>query len=413
MSVRFSPKSKTSTLELGSQQPESPNHYSHISESRHSANDQHPYDVPVHVNKTTSFKMPPTERDHVTGRDDDDDDDDRMEKKDHATRNESQRGGEKPRVPMMRPPVETPPRKDGFKYEMEKIPRSSSESVCCPGRRRFLFLFLFVVVLAIVLTSSVYYLATRGEDLSFQSNMMNKVSNINERMDLKFDHLREEIFDSLNLPRDCNDILAKNQMASGVYRVYPGNKEAVSVFCDMTTPGGPWLVFQRRQDNTTNFYRDWKSYADGFGDLKGNFWLGNENVHMLTSMGRYKLRIDLEDFEGLTAYAEYSSILLSSGDDFYRLNVSGYTGNAGDSLEWYHSGHRFTTMDSDNDGQEVENCAVTYRGAWWYNHCIESDFHGLYLYGNITAYKKGVHWIAWRGAYYSLKKTEMKISRNV
>jgi len=33
-------------------------------------------------------------------------------------------------------------------------------------------------------------------------------------------------------------------------------------------------VFQRRQDNTTDFIRNWKDYKEGFGKLTGNFWLG-------------------------------------------------------------------------------------------------------------------------------------------
>ena len=36
----------------------------------------------------------------------------------------------------------------------------------------------------------------------------------------------------------------------------------------------PWQVFQRRVDNTTDFFRDWKSYKEGFGDPIRNFWLG-------------------------------------------------------------------------------------------------------------------------------------------
>ena len=36
----------------------------------------------------------------------------------------------------------------------------------------------------------------------------------------------------------------------------------------------PWQVIQRRVDRTTDFYRDWKSYKDGFGDFRGNLWLG-------------------------------------------------------------------------------------------------------------------------------------------
>ena len=41
---------------------------------------------------------------------------------------------------------------------------------------------------------------------------------------------------------------------------------------------------------------------------------------------------------------------------------------------------QFSTNDNDND-LEAASCAQTYKGAWWYNHCLHSNLNGLYLNG--------------------------------
>ena len=51
----------------------------------------------------------------------------------------------------------------------------------------------------------------------------------------------------------------------------------MQVLCDMTTNGEGWTVFQRRLNGSVDFYRDWSSYKNGFGDLHGEFSLGNDN----------------------------------------------------------------------------------------------------------------------------------------
>ncbi len=55
---------------------------------------------------------------------------------------------------------------------------------------------------------------------------------------------------------------------------------------------------------------------------------GNNNIHRLTKNGA-TLRIELEDWEGLTAYAEYSNYVVADKYDNFRLTVSGYSGTAG------------------------------------------------------------------------------------
>ena len=48
----------------------------------------------------------------------------------------------------------------------------------------------------------------------------------------------------------------------------------------------------------------WADYQRGFGSLTGEFWLGLDKIHRLTSSRKYKLRVDLEKFAGDITYAE-------------------------------------------------------------------------------------------------------------
>ena len=82
--------------------------------------------------------------------------------------------------------------------------------------------------------------------------------------------------------------------------------------------------------------------------------------------------------------------------------------STGDSMTEFHLGQKFSTPDQDNDVASG-SCAVTYRGAWWYGGCHQSNLNGLYLRGSHTSEADGVNWSHWKGYYYSLKFTEMKM----
>ena len=178
----------------------------------------------------------------------------------------------------------------------------------------------------------------------------------------------------------------------------------------METDGGGWTVFQRRQDGSVDFYRYWTDYENGFGDLTGEFWLGLSKIHRLTKEGSNTLRVDLGDFEGNTAYANYSTFSVSDGSTEYILTVGGYSGTAGNSLAW-HNGMRFTTRDRDNDNHGSLQCAHFRNGAWWYNGCAFSNLNGLY-YNTSTDNYLGINWRHWKNSHATLKFSEMKTRRN-
>ena len=120
--------------------------------------------------------------------------------------------------------------------------------------------------------------------------------------------------------------LKSGDKISGVYKINPDGLGEFEVFCDQKTAGGGWTVFQKRRDGSVDFFRAWDDYKRGFGNLNGEFWLGLDKIQRLTVSGGYKLRVDLEDIHGKTAFAEYSSFSVTSERAKYQLNLGSYTG---------------------------------------------------------------------------------------
>ncbi|XP_077294861.1 uncharacterized protein LOC143917250 [Arctopsyche grandis] len=174
-----------------------------------------------------------------------------------------------------------------------------------------------------------------------------------------------------------------------------------------------FVTIQSRVDGGENFSRSWNEYKLGFGSLdEGNFWIGNEAIHYMTlKRNQYLfpiLKIELEDFEGNTALAQYSTFEVDSEEYFYKLKIRGYTGNASDSFT-YHNGAKFSTYDKTNDkAPACCPCSNSYGGGWWFDSCFESNLNGVYYDVPTKDDFRGIIWEHWAGET-SLAKTKMSI----
>ncbi|XP_069136892.1 ficolin-2-like [Argopecten irradians] len=146
----------------------------------------------------------------------------------------------------------------------------------------------------------------------------------------------------------------------------------------METEDGPWIVIQRRTTGDVDFYRDWSEYKNGFGVLQGEFWIGNDNLHLLTTTPRI-LRVELEAWEGETGYSQYSTFQVADETQNYELLVQGFSGNVSYDAMSPHSGAAFTTYDRDNEQYSADNCAYHCHGAWWYTGCFASNLNGKHI----------------------------------
>ncbi|XP_071836733.1 fibrinogen-like protein A [Apostichopus japonicus] len=220
---------------------------------------------------------------------------------------------------------------------------------------------------------------------------------------------------------DCKGVYDSGYNTSGIYTIKPTNwtGSPFTAYCNMTDGGG-WTVFQRRVNGSVDFYRNWTSYKEGFGELDHEFWLGNDKLYYLTNQGSYTLRIDLVDSEGTPFYAKYDLFRINDENDKYRLSELGsFDGTARDTHSandamYYHFGQAFSTHDRDND-KIYHSCVKERYGGWWYKGCCPANLNGKYNATNVGdgTYCCGLEsTVCWRnlpGPNHNIKYTEMKI----
>ncbi|CAB1449863.1 unnamed protein product [Pleuronectes platessa] len=220
--------------------------------------------------------------------------------------------------------------------------------------------------------------------------------------------------DTSDLPRDCHDLFARGQRASGVYTIQPESSEPFNVLCEMTSDAG-WTVIQKRRDGSQKFNQLWESYKRGFGSLNGEFWLGLENIRSLSTQGQYVLQVELTDRAGEQQTTRYQFNLDGEDKEFaVHLEQEAPPGAQEDIFTTGASGVSFSTVDRDNDLAADANCAELLSGGWWFSSCGESNLNGRYPRrpSELRKRRHGRQEMFWtrKGQDKSLKTTLLKIT---
>ena len=113
--------------------------------------------------------------------------------------------------------------------------------------------------------------------------------------------------------KNCAELYKSGKTTSGVYTIDPDGLGAFKSSVTKRQPVGDGQCFRG----------DWMArltsiaagpIKNGFGNLYGEFWLGLDKIHRLTTTIKNKIRVHLMDTKGKTAYAEYNVFAVASAD---------------------------------------------------------------------------------------------------
>ncbi|XP_076031405.1 ficolin-2-like [Oratosquilla oratoria] len=210
-------------------------------------------------------------------------------------------------------------------------------------------------------------------------------------------------------PRSCAEVnLQDKSLKEGVVTIRPPHQKPVKVLCeaginssgvgDGSGVSGTWTVVLNRMPTPlkhTAFNRSYDEYSKGFGDPAGEYYIGNDALHSLTTWRPHQLLVQLENFKNKKADVFYNLFTVAGAEDKYRLRVGEYRqkkDDGGDGL-FYHDGMQFTTYDMDNDEADG-NCAVRMGGGggWWYKSCYHVLGTGVYRNSKGSRYGGVAYW---------------------
>uniref|UniRef100_A0A182N3F4 Fibrinogen C-terminal domain-containing protein n=1 Tax=Anopheles dirus TaxID=7168 RepID=A0A182N3F4_9DIPT len=235
-----------------------------------------------------------------------------------------------------------------------------------------------------------------------KAEIADKLESISDKLDGINKTLRQNVGTYYGTCREAPALM------TDVYTIKPPASSVAPfrVLCEQGYRKGGWIVLSRRFDGSLNYSRDWVDYRDGFGKPEGEYWLGLEKMHRITSTDYFHLLVVLKDHLGVIKTALYDEFEIGNEASGYRLHLGQFVeGDAKDSLR-PSDGMKFSTPDRDND-EHAGSCAAFYASGWWYRNCMNCNLNGQFK--QFDPNNATMNWFGFRDDLQGLKEATMMI----
>ncbi|XP_066923909.1 microfibril-associated glycoprotein 4-like [Clytia hemisphaerica] len=216
--------------------------------------------------------------------------------------------------------------------------------------------------------------------------------------------------------KTCKDWYRYGYKKNGVYEVKLQSGKQ-NVYCFMEGEGGGWMAFQRRFDGSVSFHdKSFSQYENGFGVSDGGeYWLGLEKLHLLTTSKSHDLFVIVKTFSNETQVKRFASFAIGTPASKYVFSYDKVLPRYSEfELFKRPQGQKFSTFDQDNDSKGNGACSSLYPGGWWFSNCHDDFMNGQYYPTEVSGYGMGLHWYKFQNnnCYKSLKKTLLLVREN-
>ena len=184
--------------------------------------------------------------------------------------------------------------------------------------------------------------------------------------------------------------------------------------------GPGWMAFQRRFDGSVKFFgRSWEEFKHGFGNESGEYYLGNEMLHLLTTKEKHDYLVVATNFSDAAQSKLIRNVRINNEWDSYRIVYRAEDVDfVKSSIEYGHKmiNRPFSTFDRENDTTPDYECATQF-GAWWHLACHSVGMNGKYRsasnYKGTHMYANGIIWEKFKGFsdFFESLKTSLLMIR--